>query len=184
MASIDMPADLSDYEQERLQQIAQNRAMLESLGLGSGMGIRAEVDEKRRTAAAQRAQSRAARAPSPVGPADIGDCPRRSSRLQGKAGPDYRDLDHALESNEPVDEEDEDMSKAHKRKDVYTVRQLNTLGSCRTPYDEHPDRLTRKASGFGVDYKERCRGVVPCHWHRHNTRDPHVQCSRKAIPRP
>ena len=60
------------------------------------------------------------------------------------------------------------------------MKQLNALGSCKVPYDQHPDRLQRKTSGFGVNYLERCQGVMPCHWHRHNTRDPHVKCANGA----
>ena len=88
-------SDLSEYEVQRLQQIAQNKALLESLGLGNGMGIKAEVEQKRQQVMTKRREARVARAPSPA--RDEPTAPRRSSRLEGKACPSYKELSDRLD---------------------------------------------------------------------------------------
>lgn len=169
-------SDLSDFEVLRLQQIARNQALLESLGLGAGLGIRIEVEQRRKAAAEN---IKAARAPAHDAVVDS-IAPRRSSRLQGQSAPRYLEPStdtFSMPGAENEDQEDEECDHSRPLKDVYTVAQLNALGSCATSYDVHPDRLGRKTTGFGVEYIERRPGVIPCHWHRHNTRDPHVKCA-------
>ena len=151
----------NETEMQRKRKIAGNLAFIRSLEIAK-FGDRPPSPPGKKTRVAR------AKKPPPSEP------PRRSNRAAARLEAGVAPHEEAKAAEGEDDEEEEEEEK--REPDVYSVEELNALGTCEVSYHASPGRLAH-AEGFGYDFVEKVAGCVPCHWHRHNTRDPKVKCA-------
>jgi len=163
---------VTEYERQRLENIKRNKELLASLGLdrpsGDGGVLLPRHAAPRRTVNKQ--APRAPRAPRP-------EPTRRSARTQGLAAVYYGEDDVV------------EIGRRHQR-EIYTVEHLLGLRTCKSSYDDHPNRLPandgqlgpngrkligRYAKDTGTEHAK-AHGVT-CHWCRQKDSSVKTECS-------
>ena len=83
-------SELSEYEKQRLANIARNEAALAALGIGQAKRDMAALERERARA---RVGGNGPKRSAPYGPA------RASSRIQGKPGPTYAEVEEGTDNS-------------------------------------------------------------------------------------